>query len=142
MLYGDMAQLGARLNGIQEVRGSTPLISTTEKARKTLCFRGLFVIQYFHFTESFHYDIIYSYKHIISCNEVGKMAGMLCTSCNNLTLYKDTSNALKRKCTKCGYTTITPSANSGKGNKCPICKKFTLKNNRCESCGTKTSGGI
>ncbi len=26
--YGDVAQLGERLNGIQEVRGSTPLIST------------------------------------------------------------------------------------------------------------------
>jgi hypothetical protein len=27
---GDIAQLGERLNGIQEVRGSTPLISTLE----------------------------------------------------------------------------------------------------------------
>ena len=26
--YGDIAQLGERLNGIQEVRGSNPLIST------------------------------------------------------------------------------------------------------------------
>lgn len=29
---GDVAQLGERLNGIQEVRGSNPLISTTEDA--------------------------------------------------------------------------------------------------------------
>ena len=29
MLYGGIAQLGERLNGIQEVRGSTPLISTS-----------------------------------------------------------------------------------------------------------------
>tara|TARA_B000000532_G_scaffold244038_1_gene242098 strand:+ start:1366 stop:1488 length:123 start_codon:yes stop_codon:yes gene_type:complete len=28
---GDIAQLGERLNGIQEVSGSTPLISTEKK---------------------------------------------------------------------------------------------------------------
>ena len=30
-LRGDIAQLGERLNGIQEVRGSSPLISTNKK---------------------------------------------------------------------------------------------------------------
>ena len=36
--YGGIAQLGERLNGIQEVSGSIPLISTksSAKARKTL----------------------------------------------------------------------------------------------------------
>ena len=36
--YGGIAQLGERLNGIQEVSGSIPLISTksSEEARKTL----------------------------------------------------------------------------------------------------------
>ena len=29
--YGGIAQLGERLNGIQEVSGSIPLISTTKK---------------------------------------------------------------------------------------------------------------
>ena len=37
--YGGIAQLGERLNGIQEVSGSIPLISTN-KALKTLCFQG------------------------------------------------------------------------------------------------------
>ena len=32
MLYGGIAQLGERLNGIQEVRGSTPLISTSTES--------------------------------------------------------------------------------------------------------------
>ena len=30
-IFGGIAQLGERLNGIQEVRGSTPLISTKQK---------------------------------------------------------------------------------------------------------------
>ncbi len=30
IVYGGIAQLGERLNGIQEVSGSIPLISTTE----------------------------------------------------------------------------------------------------------------
>ena len=33
--YGGIAQLGERLNGIQEVSGSIPLISTTSKKRLT-----------------------------------------------------------------------------------------------------------
>ena len=32
MLHGGIAQLGERLNGIQEVRGSTPLISTSTES--------------------------------------------------------------------------------------------------------------
>ena len=32
MFYGGIAQLGERLNGIQEVRGSTPLISTSTES--------------------------------------------------------------------------------------------------------------
>ena len=36
--YGGIAQLGERLNGIQEVSGSIPLIST--KALKHLCFKA------------------------------------------------------------------------------------------------------
>jgi hypothetical protein len=31
-IVGDVAQLGERLNGIQEVRGSNPLISTQHKS--------------------------------------------------------------------------------------------------------------
>ena len=34
--YGGIAQLGERLNGIQEVSGSIPLISTTFKFRNLL----------------------------------------------------------------------------------------------------------
>ena len=34
-IFGGIAQLGERLNGIQEVRGSTPLIST--KRKRTAC---------------------------------------------------------------------------------------------------------
>ena len=34
--YGGIAQLGERLNGIQEVSGSIPLISTKKKDRKCL----------------------------------------------------------------------------------------------------------
>ncbi len=34
-IHGDVAQLGERLNRIQEVEGSTPFVSTAEKARKT-----------------------------------------------------------------------------------------------------------
>ncbi len=37
--YGGIAQLGERLNGIQEVSGSIPLISTIE-ALKTIGFQG------------------------------------------------------------------------------------------------------
>ena len=37
--YGGIAQLGERLNGIQEVSGSIPLISTIE-ALKTVGFQG------------------------------------------------------------------------------------------------------
>ncbi len=38
--YGGVAQLGERLNGIQEVNGSIPSISTTQKARKINGFPG------------------------------------------------------------------------------------------------------
>ena len=40
--YGGIAQLGERLNGIQEVSGSIPLISTKQerKALKTAVFRA------------------------------------------------------------------------------------------------------
>jgi hypothetical protein len=33
MIYGGIAQLGERLNGIQEVSGSIPLISTTKTVK-------------------------------------------------------------------------------------------------------------
>ncbi|AAU37098.1 unknown [[Mannheimia] succiniciproducens MBEL55E] len=39
--YGDIAQLGERLNGIQEVVGSIPIISTKFKALNL--FQGFFV---------------------------------------------------------------------------------------------------
>ena len=45
--YGGIAQLGERLNGIQEVSGSIPLISTIE-ALKTIGFQGFFL-----FSETF-----------------------------------------------------------------------------------------
>ena len=41
--YGGVAQLGARLNGIQEVRGSTPLVSIP-KPLKTLRFQGFLLV--------------------------------------------------------------------------------------------------
>ena len=40
--YGGIAQLGERLNGIQEVSGSIPLIST-KLALKTIGFQGFFL---------------------------------------------------------------------------------------------------
>jgi len=69
------------------------------------------------------------------------MAGAICPKCGNQTLYREKSDALKRRCTKCGCQTIEQSANNGRGFKCPICKRFTLKNDRCESCGTRVIGG-
>ena len=39
-MYGGIAQLGERLNGIQEVSGSIPLISTKVKALKPLIYKG------------------------------------------------------------------------------------------------------
>ena len=36
--YGDIAQLGARLTGSQEVRGSNPLSSTNKKHTFVVCF--------------------------------------------------------------------------------------------------------
>lgn len=38
MQHGGMAQLGARLNGIQKVRGSNPLISTDTTAKSVVFF--------------------------------------------------------------------------------------------------------
>ena len=42
--YGGIAQLGERLNGIQEVSGSIPLISTIE-ALKTIGFQGFLLFE-------------------------------------------------------------------------------------------------
>ena len=41
MKYGVIAQLVARLNGIQKVRGSNPLSSTTSRALLRRCFFGV-----------------------------------------------------------------------------------------------------
>ena len=38
MIYGGVAHLGERLNGIQEVRGSIPLISTTNQIASAIWF--------------------------------------------------------------------------------------------------------
>ena len=43
LIHGGIAQLGERLNGIQEVSGSIPLISTIE-ALKTIGFQGFFLL--------------------------------------------------------------------------------------------------
>ena len=40
--YGGIAQLGERLNGIQEVSGSNPLISTKESRNRKIS--GLFLL--------------------------------------------------------------------------------------------------
>jgi hypothetical protein len=40
--FGDIAQLVERLNGIQEVRGSTPLISTKKRRARKCILRFLF----------------------------------------------------------------------------------------------------
>ena len=45
--YGGIAQLGERLNGIQEVSGSIPLISTTFQNRKALKSKGFGAFLYF-----------------------------------------------------------------------------------------------
>ena len=49
-ILGGIAQLGERLNGIQEVSGSIPLISTNSqgyaKALKTLCFQGFLLFSF------------------------------------------------------------------------------------------------
>ena len=37
---GGIAQMGERLNGIQEVSGSIPLISTSKKALETLIYKA------------------------------------------------------------------------------------------------------
>ena len=43
--YGGIAQLGERLNGIQEVSGSIPLISTKDvKSLETTQFQGFFLL--------------------------------------------------------------------------------------------------
>ena len=44
---GGIAQLGERLNGIQEVSGSIPLISTTIKSSKPLGSGGFYFFQIF-----------------------------------------------------------------------------------------------
>ncbi len=49
--YGGVAQLGARLNGIQKVEGSIPFVSTNEKSRNIrllcgysgICFDPIFI---------------------------------------------------------------------------------------------------
>ena len=41
---GGVAQLVERLNGIQEVRGSTPLISTTAEKKRTRSLSGSFFV--------------------------------------------------------------------------------------------------
>ena len=46
MLHGGIAQLGERLNGIQEVRGSTPLISTMTNVLTAFSCQRTFVIFY------------------------------------------------------------------------------------------------
>ena len=43
---GGVAHLGERLNGIQEVRGSIPLISTKEKERQNVGSGALLFLQY------------------------------------------------------------------------------------------------
>ena len=45
--HGGIAQLGERLNGIQEVRGSIPLISTKKTAKNRLKSRVLAVFSFF-----------------------------------------------------------------------------------------------
>ena len=40
--YGDIAQLGERMTGSHEVRGSNPLISTIKTAGQSLIDSGLF----------------------------------------------------------------------------------------------------
>ena len=43
--YGGIAQLGERLNGIQEVSGSIPLISTIERISEPIIFLGAICVQ-------------------------------------------------------------------------------------------------
>ena len=48
MLFGGIAQLGERLNGIQEVRGSNPLISTIKNSMLVRFVRsGIFLCFFF-----------------------------------------------------------------------------------------------
>ena len=44
-MHGGVAHLGERLNGIQEVRGSIPLVSTTVKASEINGFAGFYFLR-------------------------------------------------------------------------------------------------
>ena len=46
MKYGGIAQLGERLNGIQEVSGSIPLISTNKKPWKPCVSKAFLFLRY------------------------------------------------------------------------------------------------
>ena len=54
LIFGGIAQLGERLNGIQEVSGSIPLISTKRKALKL---NGFGAFKFFSYTDAPHFGL-------------------------------------------------------------------------------------
>lgn len=78
---------------------------------------------------------MYVYKGVGSDVE---MAGQVCPKCNQQTFF---TTSYGRKCSKCGYTMTLPPNNGkgGRGGKCNNCKKFTVFNCVCKSCGAKYS---
>lgn len=64
------------------------------------------------------------------------MAGKICPSCGEQTLWNKGS---RLECSKCGYRMNIPANQGmgGKGRKCPNCGKNTLFNGRCSNCGAK-----
>lgn len=69
------------------------------------------------------------------------MAGKMCPDCGKMTFFQTPTG---RKCSQCGYTmTLIPnSGKGGRGRKCSNCGKFTVFDDKCNSCGAMyTKGG-
>ena len=65
------------------------------------------------------------------------MAGKLCPSCGELTLF--VTKGKNRKCSKCGFEMIVPpnGGKGGKGKKCANCGQYTVFNDTCGNCGAQ-----
>ncbi len=64
------------------------------------------------------------------------MPGRKCPKCGEQTLF---STPTGFQCTKC-KTKVKVSPNDGKGGKgakCPICRTYTVFNNKCSKCGAR-----
>ena len=99
-VFGGIAQLGERLNGIQEVAGSIPTISRKEKT--VLSTDGAVFSFVFILKTKYSCDIILIYPS----EKVRKKMANLCPNC------KAGYNASSCKCTSCGAYIISSDANS------------------------------